>query len=340
MKQKKSLLLMMTLATSLTAEAQKTVNILDQWSVNKPNPIFTAKAVNPSKTATIPTKSQAEPQAKPTNTVKSDTVPKQNPLTGSVNAVKSIMVTNEPLLWEYPIREPVVTKTIKHKNTKTGKISEVVIAEKTGPVVESNESFQKRLPRMKLWTAKVFEVIRDETSLHKLSSPIPKDMAFFCPNYKNLNETQRMTVWGQLIAAMAYRESGWRPTTTMIEPDHKIDHITKKFVRSEGLLQLSYQDVSSYSDLECGFDWKKDKNLAPNSPDKSILAPYRNLRCGILILAHKVNINQQISTPGTYWSVLRPPFNPDYKVDDPRRGNKNSKVVWLAEQTKSLSFCK
>jgi hypothetical protein len=258
----------------------------------------------------------------------------------SSQASKPISVTNEPLMWELPMRDPVTTETVKHKNATTGKVSTVVIAEKTGGIVEGKESYQKRLPRMKLWTAKVFEVIRNETDLHKLSTPIPKDMATFCPQYKNLNETQRMTVWGQLIAAISYRESGWRPTTTFIEPDHKVDSITKKYVRSEGLLQLSYQDVSSYKELNCGFDWKKDKNLAPNSADKSILAPYRNLRCGILILAHKVKKNQQISTSGTYWSVLRPVFNPNVKLDDPRRGNKNSKVAWLAEQTKSLSFCR
>lgn len=320
MKHNNTLLMAMTLTLGLASHAQKGTNVMDQWSTNKANPVTTSKTVNPSKASPIPTKNS-------------------NELAQSVNAVKPIMVTNEPLLWELKMREPVVTQKIKHKNAKTGKVSEVIIAEKTGPVVESNESYEKRLPRMKLWTAKVFEVIRNETDLHKLSSPIPKDMAYFCPQYKNLNETQRMTVWGQIIAAMSYRESGWKPTTTYVEPDHKIDHITKKFVRSEGLLQLSYQDVTSYDELDCGFDWKKDKNLAPNSPDKSILAPYRNLRCGILILAHKVKMNQQISTPGTYWSVLRPVFNPKYGLDDPRRGNKNSKIAWIAEQTKSLSFC-
>jgi hypothetical protein len=289
MKINNTILVFMTVALGLTAQAQKTVNVVDQSSTNKTN---------------------------------------------------TITITNEPLMWELPKRDTVTTKTIKHKNAKTGKVSTVVIADKAGGIYESKASYQKRLPRMKLWTAKVFEVIRNETSLHKLSSPIPKDMHEFCPQYEKLNETQRMTVWGQLIAAISYRESGWKPTTTYIEPDHKIDHVTKKFVRSEGLLQLSYQDVNSYDDLDCGFNWKKDKNLAPTSPEKSIFAPYRNLRCGILILAHKVKVNQQISTPGTYWSVLRPVFNPNYKLDDPRRGNKNSRVPWLAEQTKSLSFCR
>jgi hypothetical protein len=239
-----------------------------------------------------------------------------------------------------PARDPVVLSKIQHKNRITGKTSTVVLAEKTGPIVEGKKAFEKRLPRMKLWTAKVFEVIRDETTLANLDTPIPTDMHYFCPKYKTLNKSQRMTFWGQLVVAISQRESGWRPVTTFIEPDHKIDGVTKKYVRSEGLLQLSYQDAANYKSLECGFDWKKDKNLDPKNPEKTILAPYRNLRCGILILNHKVRINQKISTPGTYWSVLRPVFNPNVPEDDPRRGNKNSKVPWLAEQTKSLSFCK
>lgn len=325
MRYNKSILLLVTMSLGLNARAQKTVNLFDQWTTQQTNPIFTTNSVNPSKSSVA--------QRSKNNSYQ------PNALLGSRNVISPIMVTDQPLLWEFPIREPVVSKTLKYKNPKTGDVSTVILAEKTGPVVESKENFEKRLPRMKLWTAKVFEVIRDETSLHRLGSPIPKDMPYFCPKYKYLNETQRMTVWGQLIAAMAYRESGWKPTTTMVEPDHKIDHVTKKYVRSEGLLQLSYQDASSYRSLDCDFDWNKDKGLATNNPDKSILAPFRNLRCGILILDHKVKLNQQISTPGTYWSVLRPIFNPKYKVGDSRRGNKNSKIAWLAEQTKSLKFC-
>lgn len=264
----------------------------------------------------------------------------QEALSMKASSGQPIAVTNDKLLWELPARDPVVTSSIKHKNAKTGKISTVVLAEKTGPIVEGKISFQKRLPRMELWTAKVFEVIRDETTLANLDTPIPEDMNYFCPKYKTLNKTQRMTFWGQLVAAISQRESGWKPATTFIEPDHKIDSVTKKYVRSEGLMQLSYQDVANYKELECGFDWNKDKKLDPKNPEKTILAPYRNLRCGILILNKKVSQNQKISTPGTYWSVLRPVFNPKYGQDDPRRGNKNSKVAWLAEQTKSLSFCR
>ncbi|MBC7753308.1 MAG: hypothetical protein H7Z71_03655 [Moraxellaceae bacterium] len=251
-----------------------------------------------------------------------------------------IKVTNDPLMWELPMKETIGTGTFKYKNQKTGKVMTVVISEKSGKISEREDAYKKRLPRMKLWSAKVFEIIRDETTLAQMKTPIPTDMNYFCPKYKSLNETQRMTFWGQLVAALTFRESGWKPTMTYLEPDHKIDAVTKKFVRSEGLMQLSYQDVSSYRDLDCGFEWKKDKDLAPNDPHKSILAPFRNLRCGILILDKKVRMNHEISTPNTYWSVLRPTFNPKYKLDDPRRGNKNSKISWIAEQTKSLSFCK
>lgn len=223
----------------------------------------------------------------------------------------------EPLMWEYPKKDV------------------------SGNVYESDANFQKRLPRMKLWTAKLYELIAKETTL---VSSHPIDAEFFCANYKNLGTNQKMNFWAQLIAAISYRESEWVPTSRMREPKEyvkipgtnktklafNIDHVTGQPVVSEGLMQLSYQDSSSYSQwFDCEFSWKNDRNLAPNSPDKSILAPYRNLRCGLRILNHKVKINNEISTPRTYWSVLRPTDS-----------NKNSKVPWLAKQTQALSFCK
>ncbi len=209
-----------------------------------------------------------------------------------------------------------------------------------GNVIESNANYQKRLPRMKLWTAKLYELIAKETSL---VSSHPIDAEFFCANYKNLGPNQRMNFWAQLIAAISYRESEWVPTTRMREPKeyvkipgtnktklaYNIDHITGQPVVSEGLMQLSYQDSTTYSDwFDCEFSWKKDKGLDANSSEKTILAPYRNLRCGLRILNHKVKINNQISTPKTYWSVLRPVGT-----------NRYSKIPWITKQTQSLSFC-
>lgn len=278
-----------------------------------------------------------------------------------LNTSSPILVTNEPLLWELPARDIRVTQQVEFDNkskvtttnkrgktvvTEKTKTIKVVVAEKSGPIIEGKAAYEKRLPKMKLWSAKVFQIIRDETSLAKVGSPIPEDMNYFCPNYTNLNETQRMTFWGQLVAAITYRESGWNPVTSSIEPDHKTDRVTQNLVRSEGLMQLSYQDVASYPDLKCGFDWKKDKSLGLKNPDRTILQPYRNLRCGILILNKKIVANNRISTPNTYWSVLRPAFVVKYANlklpngdPDPRRGNMYSKLPWLAEQTKSLSFC-
>jgi hypothetical protein len=116
----------------------------------------------------------------------------------------------------------------------------------------------------------------------------------------------------------------------MVEKTMGTDRITGKQIASEGLMQLSYQDVANYKQLfDCGFNWKVDRDLASNDPQKSIFAPYRNLRCGLLILNQKIKINNEISTPKTYWSVLRP-----------AETNTNSKVSWLAKQTQSLSFCR
>ena len=51
--------------------------------------------------------------------------------------------------------------------------------------------------------------------------------------------------------------------------------------RSEGLLQLSYQDEKRYG---CDFDWEKDKSLKPNDPEQNDTSARNNLECGIKIL--------------------------------------------------------
>jgi hypothetical protein len=49
-------------------------------------------------------------------------------------------------------------------------------------------------------------------------------------------------------------------------------------VRSEGLLQLTYEDQTRYG---CDFDWDVDKTLKADDPAKTILQPKNNLECGV-----------------------------------------------------------
>ncbi len=222
-------------------------------------------------------------------------------------------IPNYSLMWEYPM------VCVDGRNNKEY-------------VCERKDDYYARLDRAKKWTQKVYEVISRETKLADLKASEVEDVDFYCPNYGNMSRRQKIVFWGQFVAAISYKESSWRPTTRTLEPladFPKPDSVTGERVYSEGLMQLSYQDGRNYSNhFDCAFDWKTDKKLKRDNANKTILAPYRNLRCGILILNHKVNVNNKITTKGQYWSVIRP-----------RAINKYSKTLWISEQTKKLPFC-
>lgn len=175
----------------------------------------------------------------------------------------------------------------------------------------------------KNWSAYVFKVIREE-AYDSLNSAI--DSEVFCPNYNNMTKDQRINFFGALVSAITKFESNYSPTMRYQESTMGIDPITKSPVYSEGLLQLSYQDVqwAKY----CQFDWTKDKNLKKTDPKKTIFDPYKNLRCGIKILADQVRRKKEILlTTGVYWAVLR-------------EGGRYEKIDEIAAITKKLSFCK
>lgn len=152
------------------------------------------------------------------------------------------------------------------------------------------------------------------------------DMNLFCPRYSSLNKTQKINFWGQLIAAIAKFESSWNPATRYHETTMGTDPITKQPVYSEGLLQLSYQDTQW--EKRCEFNWTADRNLAATDPKKTILNPYKNLRCGILILERQLNRAHRITVQtGAYWAVIR-------------TNGRFQKINEIAAITKSLSFCK
>jgi hypothetical protein len=89
------------------------------------------------------------------------------------------------------------------------------------------------------------------------------------------------------------------------EPEVAVkDTVTKRMVRSEGLLQLTYMDADRYG---CDFDWQKDKELDEKSPDKTILQPKNNLMCGIKILQTQlIDKHKPLVYKASYWSTLQP----------------------------------
>jgi hypothetical protein len=117
-------------------------------------------------------------------------------------------------------------------------------------------------------------VIQNETADQML--PGTTDVTLFCPKYFSLSTDLKVNFWGALFA-------GYNPTSRYQETTMATDPVTHPPVYSEGLLQLSYQDITGWS--FCDFDWSQDRTLSPKDPKKTILDPYRNLECGIKIMA-------------------------------------------------------
>jgi hypothetical protein len=147
-----------------------------------------------------------------------------------------------------------------------------------------------------------------------LSRQVPRDVRRFCPRFYDLSEADKRAFWAYLFQALAGAEAGLDPTTRVrhTEPEVAvIDKVTGRAVRSEGLLQLTYEDHDRYG---CNFDWQQDRTMKQDDPDKTILDPKNNLECGVKILENQiVNQHKPLLSSTGYWSTLRP-GTPSYQV--------------------------
>lgn len=211
------------------------------------------------------------------------------------------------------------TKKALDEFTKTGKIKRrgAIGATTTTALEESNVdlgnyvslSWEKTDSRRAEWSKFVFETVDRlfDSSFSKCT-----DMTVFRSDYNTLNRQQKVNVWGELISAICYYESGWNPTSRMVETTMDTDPVTGNQVASEGLMQLSYQDERSYSgklEVECKFDWDRDRPLFrnnPKDPNITILNPFYNLEFGIGILAYQIKkYNEIILSQNVYWAVIK-----------------------------------
>jgi hypothetical protein len=133
------------------------------------------------------------------------------------------------------------------------------------------------------------------------------DVRGYCPRFAAMSEADKRAFWAYFFQALAGAEAGLKPTTTVrhTEPEvAKVDTVTKKTVRQQGLLQLAYMDADRYG---CDFDWDKDKNLPLKDPARTILQPKNNLECGVKILDNQLfTLNKPLLTSTSYWSTLQP----------------------------------
>lgn len=189
-------------------------------------------------------------------------------------------------------------------------------------------SWEKNHPERKAWSEFVFSIFENELFGAFDSA---KDAKRICPKYAGLTRSQKILIWGELISAMAYFESAWSPISRMTETTMGIDPVTGKRVESEGLLQLSYQDIPNYGSVLkyplCKVDWQKDKNLSATDPKKTILDPYVNLECGLRILGNQITKKGNvILSSAVYWSVIKD-------------GGKYSKVQPILKMVSDTGLC-
>jgi hypothetical protein len=170
------------------------------------------------------------------------------------------------------------------------------------PIAEKKEELGKPS-----WDPQWDVIIEKSLPPEMLSSRMERAVKPFCPRFNRLSEVDRRAYWAYFFQALAGAEAGLEPTTDVrhTEPEVAVkDTVTKRMVRSEGLLQLTYMDADRYG---CDFDWEKDKQLPEKDPAKTILQPANNLMCGVKILDNQlVNRGKPLVSSASYWSTLQP----------------------------------
>ena len=170
------------------------------------------------------------------------------------------------------------------------------------PIAEKKEELGKPT-----WDPQWDAIIEKALPAEMLSTRMAHAVRPFCPRFKQMSETDRRAYWAYFFQALAGAETGLEPTTDVrhTEPEVAVkDTVTKRMVRSEGLLQLTYMDAERYG---CDFDWDKDKQLTEKDPDKTILQPKNNLECGIRIMRNQlIDRRKPVVSRASYWSTLRP----------------------------------
>jgi hypothetical protein len=157
------------------------------------------------------------------------------------------------------------------------------------------------------WNPQWDVLIEENLPAEMLSPGIGKAVGAYCPHFSSLPDVDKRAFWAYLFQALSGAEAGLIPTTNVRHTDPAVavvDGVSHRMVRSEGLLQLTYEDSERYG---CDFDWNHDKPLPAHDTGKTILQPRNNLLCGIRIMKNQlVDLHEPLLTSKSYWSTLRP----------------------------------
>jgi hypothetical protein len=164
------------------------------------------------------------------------------------------------------------------------------------------------------WDPQWDVILEKALSPAMLSNQAARAVHSYCPRFASLGEADKRAFWAYTFQALAGAEAGLTPTTDVrhTEPEVAVeDTVTRRMVRSEGLLQLTYMDADRYG---CDFDWQHDKSLPVRDPRKTILQPKNNLLCGVKIMENQIfNLHRPLLSSASYWVTLRP-ATPSYLV--------------------------
>ncbi len=167
---------------------------------------------------------------------------------------------------------------------------------------------QKReLGSSKTWDPAWDALVEKALPPDMLSSTAARAVTGFCPKFATEPEADKRAFWAYLFQALAGAEAGLDPTVQVRHTEAavtRIDKVSQRPVRQEGLLQLTYDDSDRY---HCSFNWQHDRRLPENDPTRTILRPENNLGCGIKILENQIlRQHKPLVTRTSYWSTLQP----------------------------------
>ncbi len=174
------------------------------------------------------------------------------------------------------------------------------------------------------WLPEYDAFVTSEVSRYpELVRVTPDRLSNFCPGFADIPHKPQF--YAVLLWAIAGPESDWQRTQITLETNlegvaNPTDPITGQQVRSEGLLQLSYQDMESYGAPDaCSFDWAADRTkaiseYAAGAPlgdgTRSIHDAYKNLECALFIVnAHLTERHPFLKFEDAlqrYWVVMNP----------------------------------
>jgi hypothetical protein len=153
------------------------------------------------------------------------------------------------------------------------------------------------------WDAAIEKALPEDL----LESKMGRNVQQFCPRFRSMGEPDRRAFWAYFFQALSGAEAGLKATSDVQHTEPQVavtDHVSHHIVRSEGLLQLTYEDSKRYG---CAFDWNADRHLPEHDPSKTILQPENNLLCGVNILENQIVVHKKpLITTSSYWSTLRP----------------------------------